>query len=142
LRVWGLRLKDLLGSVTRVKKKAQGPSSICNESKEEGLRCGVAMGDAGASGTLVDKLCAKRASATSTSRADISCAAQQPLYRNVQRFRGGLVFEAHRLCVSLNSRFESNKEEEDLLCRVVQISGFGVWGLGFRVWGVRHVDED
>ena len=30
----------------------------------------------------------------------------------VQRFRGGLVFEAHRLCVSLNSRLESNKEEE------------------------------
>ena len=25
---------------------------------------------------------------------------------------GGLVFEAHRLCVSLNSRLESNKEEE------------------------------
>ena len=31
--------------------------------------------------------------------------------RNVQRFRGGLVFKAHRLCVSLNSRRESNKEE-------------------------------
>jgi len=30
----------------------------------------------------------------------------------VQRFRGGLVFKAHRLCVSLNSRLESNKEEE------------------------------
>jgi len=29
----------------------------------------------------------------------------------VQRFRGGLVFKAHRLCVSLNSRLESNKEE-------------------------------
>jgi len=34
--------------------------------------------------------------------------------RNVQRFRGGLVFKAQRLCVSLNSRLESNKEEEDL----------------------------
>ena len=33
------------------------------------------------------------------------------LDRNVQRFRGGLVFKAHRLCVSLNSRLESNKEE-------------------------------
>ena len=33
------------------------------------------------------------------------------LHRNVQRFRGGLVFKAHRLCVSLNSRLESNKEE-------------------------------
>ena len=31
----------------------------------------------------------------------------------MQRFRGGLVFTAHRLCVSLNSRLESNKEEED-----------------------------
>jgi len=35
------------------------------------------------------------------------------LHRNVQRFRGGLVFKAHRLCVSLNSRLESNKEEEE-----------------------------
>ena len=33
--------------------------------------------------------------------------------RNVQRFRGGLAFKAHRLCVSLNSRLESNKEEEE-----------------------------
>jgi len=31
----------------------------------------------------------------------------------VQRFRGGLVFKAHRLCASLNSRLESNKEEEE-----------------------------
>ena len=38
---------------------------------------------------------------------------RQLLHRNVQRFRGGLVFKAHRLCVSLNSRLESNKEEED-----------------------------
>ena len=30
----------------------------------------------------------------------------------MQRFRGGLVFKAHRLCVSLNSRLASNKEEE------------------------------
>jgi len=37
----------------------------------------------------------------------------QLLHRNVQRFRGGLVFKAHRLCVSLNSRLESNKEEEE-----------------------------
>jgi len=28
------------------------------------------------------------------------------------RFRGGLVFKAHRLCVSLDSRLESSKEEE------------------------------
>ena len=32
--------------------------------------------------------------------------------RNVERFRGGLVSKAHILCVSLNSRLESNKEEE------------------------------
>ena len=38
---------------------------------------------------------------------------QLPL-RNVKRFRGGLVFKAHRLCVSLNSRLESNKEEEEV----------------------------
>ena len=31
---------------------------------------------------------------------------------NVKRFRGGLVFKAHRLCVSLDSRLESHKEEE------------------------------
>ena len=34
------------------------------------------------------------------------------LCRNVQRFRGGLVSKAHRLCLSLNSRRESNTEEE------------------------------
>ena len=33
-------------------------------------------------------------------------------HRNVQRFRGGIVFKAYRLCVSLNSRRESNKGEE------------------------------
>ena len=36
----------------------------------------------------------------------------QLLHINVQRFRGGLVFKAHRHCASLNSRLESNKEEE------------------------------
>jgi len=38
----------------------------------------------------------------------------QLLHINVQRFRGGLVFKAHRLCVSLNSWLESNKEEDHL----------------------------
>ena len=33
------------------------------------------------------------------------------LHRNVQRFR---VFKTHRLCVSLNSRLDSNKEEEEV----------------------------
>jgi len=32
----------------------------------------------------------------------------------VQRFRGGLVFKAHILFVSLNSRLESNQEDEKL----------------------------
>ena len=40
-------------------------------------------------------------------------AGMQVLHINVQRFRGGLVFKAHRLCVSLNSRLGSNKEEEE-----------------------------
>ena len=31
----------------------------------------------------------------------------------MQRFRGGLVFQAHRRCVSLNSRLGSNKEDEE-----------------------------
>ena len=39
----------------------------------------------------------------------------------MQRFRGGLVFKAHRLCVSLNSRLESNKEE---------VSQLKSWALG------------
>jgi len=38
----------------------------------------------------------------------------------VKWFRGGLVFKAHRLCVSLNSRLESNKEEEE-----IDVSGSG-----------------
>ena len=33
--------------------------------------------------------------------------------RNVKRFRGGLVFKAHRLFVSLYSRLESSKEDEE-----------------------------
>ena len=32
---------------------------------------------------------------------------------NRGRAVGGLVFKAHRLCVSLNSRLESNTEEEE-----------------------------
>ena len=42
----------------------------------------------------------------------VSFNTRRVVYRNLQRFRGGLVFKAHRLCVSLNSRLESNKEEE------------------------------
>ena len=66
---------------------------------------------------------------------------EQLLHRNVQRFRGGLVFKAHRPCVPLNSRLESNKEEEfgdcgDGLGFGAAGSGLGVWGLGFGGWGV------
>ena len=49
---------------------------------------------------------------------------------NVQRFRGGLVFKAHRLCVSLNSRLESHKEEEE--GERVHLA-FRVQGVGCRV---------
>ena len=36
---------------------------------------------------------------------------EQPFYRNVKRFRDGLVFKARRLCVSLNSRREREEEK-------------------------------
>ena len=45
------------------------------------------------------------------------------IHRNVQRFRGGLVFKAHRLCVSLNSRLGSNKEEAEQLWHGIAKSG-------------------
>ena len=48
-------------------------------------------------------------------------------YLVVQRFRDRLVFKAHRLGVSLNSRLEINKEEEgylgDVLARDEQGAG-------------------
>jgi len=71
----------------------------------------------------------------------------------VKRFRGGLVFKAHSLFVSLNSRLESNKEEEEegtvscgtprrsclgfgvMLLRSV-VYGMGLSGLGVGVLGV------
>ena len=37
------------------------------------------------------------------------------ILKQKQRFRGGLVSKAHRLCVILNSRLESNKEEEETI---------------------------
>ena len=61
-----------------------------------------------------------------THRANITCQIKQLLYRNVQRFRGGLVFKAHRLSVSFNSRLESNKEEG---CGMM-IAGCGMVGCG------------
>ena len=41
----------------------------------------------------------------------------------VQRFRDGLVFKAHRLCVSLNSKLEGNEEEEAARCRGLRFRG-------------------
>ena len=41
----------------------------------------------------------------------------------MQRFRGGLVLKAHRLCVSLNSRLESNEEEEKYFLRSGRAAG-------------------
>jgi len=37
-----------------------------------------------------------------------------PLHKNVQRFRGGLVFKAHRLCVSLNSRRRQRRAPREM----------------------------
>jgi len=60
---------------------------------------------------------------------------EQLLQRNVQRFRGGLVFKAHRLCVLLISRLESKKEEdeedadstpENLCLNTLNIAGSGL----------------
>ena len=45
---------------------------------------------------------------------DAKCSIQeQLLHRNVQRFRGELVFKADRLCVSLSSRLERNTEDKE-----------------------------
>ena len=48
----------------------------------------------------------------------------------VQRFRGGLAFKAHSLCVSLNSRLESTKEEEKIRRRIG--CGMHQTGLAYR----------
>ena len=42
----------------------------------------------------------------------------------MQRFQGGLLFKAHRLCVSLNARLEGNKEEEEE--KILLVQGLGV----------------
>ena len=54
------------------------------------------------------------------------------LRRNVKRFRGGLVFKAHRL-VSPNSRLESNKEEEAEMERSCYLSTRCILG-DIRLW--------
>ena len=55
----------------------------------------------------------------------------------MKRFRGGLVFEAHRLCVSLNSRLESNKEEEDpeIGADLEQFKALAVWPMDYSHMG-------
>ena len=41
-----------------------------------------------------------------------SLSQSERIHRNLQRFRGGLVSKAHRLCVSLNCGLESNNKRE------------------------------
>ena len=63
------------------------------------------------------------------------------------RFGGELVFKTHRLCVSLNSRLESNKQEEErtvfpVLSNRRNVSVFMVWRvLGFPKLGVSEWSE-
>ena len=38
---------------------------------------------------------------------------EELLHKTVQQFRGGLVYKAHRLCVSLNTRRESDEDDEE-----------------------------
>ena len=52
---------------------------------------------------------------------DSGPAVAQLLHRDCLRFRGGLVFKAHRLCVSLNSRLERMKEEEESRSSFIEI---------------------
>ena len=63
---------------------------------------------------------------------------EQLLHINVRRFRGGLVFKAHRLCVSLSSRIESNNEEEKGGwadgCWGLRVPGLGGRISGFGFW--------
>ena len=58
---------------------------------------------------------------------------EQLLGTHLQRLRGGLVCEADRLCVSLNSRLESNKEREEESTLSPHAHTFP--GLGFAGWG-------
>ena len=53
------------------------------------------------------------------------------------RFRGGLVFKAHRLYVSLNSRIESNNKKEEKDQAALRIWGSCFMGvIRLRVGGV------
>ena len=77
--------------------KAQGPSRTCRVKKSsEGVR-----------GSAQKKVWVR---VYPMHKHESSCCVRGG---DVQRFRGGLIFKAHRLCVSLNSRLERNKEEEE-----------------------------
>jgi len=62
---------------------------------------------------------------------------EQLLYRNVQRFRGGLVIKAHRRLYhsTLGLRVKKKKDAaHPSLCARVWCLVFGVWCLVFGVW--------
>jgi len=65
--------------------KAQGPSRTCDESEEEEEAC----------------------------RGAFLVWSEGELHRTVQRFRDGLVFKAHRLCVSLNESERGSERESE-----------------------------
>jgi len=48
----------------------------------------------------------------------------------MQRLQGGLVSKAHRLCASLNSRLESNKEEEESHDRIARTHNSSISNVG------------
>ena len=82
--------------------KAQGPSRTCNESKEEEEKTILRSGDSADQGVLGSGGC---------------------FAKSVCLEFENHVFKAHRLCVSLNSRLESNKEEEEAFENVGDDSG-------------------
>ena len=113
--------------------KAQGPSRTCNESKDErkeevdqrgvvgrqedpprSVRCSHLKREP--AGYEPFELDGRSLPTRSPPRPEEPCPPFRtiplPSERNVKRFRGGLVFKAHRPFVSLNSRLEINKEEE------------------------------
>ena len=74
------------------------------EEKYEGLASAVAgRGEGGISSCGNSSGSSDHATAAETSK--------QLLHGSVQRFRGGLVFKAFELCVSLDSRLESNTDQ-------------------------------
>ena len=57
----------------------------------------------------------------------------------MQRFRGGLVFKAHRLCVSLDTRLDSNKEEEEDRERALTVRSHTTFSNGCARLAVREL---